>query len=154
MSRATLFAGFGGGLAAVVLLAPATATALGDLARARAAQAKAAVAAARPSAVTPLLASGMRTSGGSEVQAARTIIHRIRTLGAAGGVLVEQAEPLPAGGGLVRVRLKLSGADKAVVALADRLEREAPLVRLDSWQVRALADGGVRLDGVAVAAWR
>jgi hypothetical protein len=155
MNRATLTAGLGGGLLAALLLAPATGTALGELARARTARAEAAGLAARPQgALPPLLPSNLRISGGDAGQGAQAAVTRIRTLAAASGVLVEQADPLPAEGGIIRLRLRLSGSGKAVVALIDRIEREAPLIRLRSWQVRALGEGGLRLEGEAVAAWR
>lgn len=155
MNRATLIAGIGGGVAAVALLAPATGTALGKLARAReaVAAARATVAAPRPAPV-PLLAAGLRAPGGNEAAAARALAERIRRLAAEAGVLAEQVAPAPADAGLVRLRLRLSGPDKAVVALADRIEREAPLLRFSSWQAAALTGGGLRLEGEAVAAWR
>jgi len=86
--------------------------------------------------------------------AAAALAQRVKRLAADGGVLVEQAARVPGGEGLVRLRLRLSGPDKAVVALTDRIEREAPLLRFASWQVSALAGGGLRVEGEAVAAWR
>ncbi|MCW4460100.1 hypothetical protein OK349_00125 [Sphingomonas sp. BT-65] len=155
MNRATLIAGIGGGLAVVALLAPATGTALGKLGRAReaATAAKAAVAAPRSVAV-PLVAAGLRTPGGSEAEAVRGLTGRVRRLAAEGGVLAEQVAAVPAGEGLVRLRLRLSGPDKAVVALADRIERATPLTRFAAWRVTALPGGGLRLEGEVVAAWR
>ena len=51
-----------------------------------------------------------------------------------------------------------TGADRTPTsglrALADRLEREAPLIRLETWQIGALDDGSVRLTGTMVATWR
>ncbi|MEI9851844.1 MAG: hypothetical protein WDN24_14565 [Sphingomonas sp.] len=38
-----------------------------------------------------------------------------------------------------------------MAALADSLEREAPLVRLRGWTIEPVAGGGVRLRGQAVA---
>lgn len=155
MNRATLAAGIGGGLAALALLAPATGTALGKLAQARdaAAEARALMAAPRARPV-PLTPAGLRTPGGNEVAAARGLAERVRRLAADGGVLVEQAGRTPGDAGLVRLRLRLSGPDKAVAALAARIEREAPLMRFASWRVTALTGGGLRLEGEAVAAWR
>lgn len=155
MNRATLIAGLGGGLIALVLLAPTTGTALGELARARAAVDAARVAANAPAArPVPLTAARLRAPGGNEGAAAAALTGRVRRLAAEGGVLVEQAAPVPGGEGLVRLRLRLSGPDKAVIALADRIEREAPLTRFAAWRVAALPGGGVRLEGEAVAAWR
>lgn len=155
MTRASIMAGACGGLAAALLLAPATGTALGKLARAREARAEAAALASpalgKP---LPLIPSALQIPATNERNAARALADRVRTLAARGGVLVEQAEPVATRGGLVRLRLRLSGPDKAVVELADRLEREGPLVRLRDWRVVALGDGGVRLDGEAVSAWR
>ncbi|WP_423602260.1 hypothetical protein [Sphingomonas sp. MS122] len=155
MNRATLIAGVGGGLAVLALLAPATGTALGKLMRAReaAAGARLAAAAPRPAAV-PLAAPGLRAPGASETEAARGLAGRVRRLAAEGGVLVEQAAPVVAGEGLARLRLRLSGPDKAVVALADRIERGTPLTRFAAWRMTALPGGGLRLEGEAVAAWR
>ena len=154
MNRATILTGMGGGLVAILLLVQPTGTALSDLARARAVRANAEAAAVQPSAPPPpLLAAGLRI-GKDEAEAARAVIGRIRTLAASDGVLVEGAEPLPAKGGVVLAKVRLSGADKSVVALVDRLERDAPLIRFRSWQIRALPGGGVRLNGEAVAAWR
>lgn len=151
MSRRALAAGSGGGLLAALLLAPATGTALGELARARAARA---AAAAPMSAPPALVAPGLRVAAASEAEARRVLANRIRTLSASSGVLTEQVAPLRGGAGLVRLRVRLSGPQKAVVALIERLEREAPLMRLRGWEVRALADGGLRVDGEAVGAWR
>lgn len=154
MSRATIVAGLCGGLAAALLLAPATGTALGKLARARQARTQAAALIEAPPRIMPLVAAAQRVSATDEAAAARFVAARVRALAAQGGVLVEQVQLVPARGGLVRVRLRLSGPDKAVVALADRLERDAPLVRMNRWTVMALGKGDVRLEGEAVSAWR
>lgn len=155
MNRATLIAGMGGGLAAIALLAPATGTALGKLARARDAVAQARAVVTGPvRAQVPLTAAGLRVPGGSEAAAAGALAARVRKLAAEGGVLVEQAARAPAGEGVVRLQLRLSGPDKAVVSLTDRLEREAPLLRLAAWRASALPGGGLRIEGEAVAAWR
>lgn len=155
MNRATLIAGIGGGLAVLALLAPVTGTALGELGRAREAVRVARAAARAPVArPVPLTAAGLRAPGGTEAAAGEALAGRVRRLAAEGGVLVEQAGRMPGAEGLVRLRLRLSGPDKAVVALADRIEREAPLMRFAAWRVAALPGGGVRLEGEAVAAWR
>ena len=155
MNRATLIAGIGGGLLALALLAPATGTALGKLARAREAAGEARAAVRAPMVrAAPLIAAGLRAPGGNETAAATALASRVRRLAAEGGVLVEQAARAPGGEGLVRLRLRLSGPDKAVIALADRIEREAPLTRFSAWQMAALPGGGIRIEGEAVAAWR
>lgn len=155
MNRATLIAGIVGGVAAVALLAPATGTALGELERARTAVAEARATVRAPvRAVVPLTAANLRAPGGSEAVAASALADRVRRLAAEGGVLVEQAARAPGGEGLVKLQLRLSGPDKAVVALTDRIEREAPLLRFASWRASALAGGGLRVEGEAVAAWR
>lgn len=155
MNRATLIVGIGGGLAAVALLAPATGIALGKLARARETVVEARIAARAPArAVVPLTAVALRAPGGSEAAAAGALTARVRKLAAEGGVLVEQAARVPAGEGLAKLQLRLSGPDKAVVALTDRIEREAPLLRFAAWRASALPGGGLRIEGEAVAAWR
>lgn len=155
MNRATLITGVVAGLAAVALLAPATGTALGELARARDDVARIRAAASGPVAQpVPLTAAALRAPGGNDAAAAKLLAAQVRRLAAAGGVLVEQAARVPAGEGLVRLQLRLSGPDKAVVALTDRIEREAPLLRFAAWRVHALPQGGLRIEGEAVAAWR
>ena len=155
MNRATLIAGVGGGFLAIALLAPATGTALGQLSRARDAASGAKLVANAPAArPEPLTAAGLRTPGGSEAAAARLLAGHVRRLAAEGGVLVEQASRAQGDEGLVRLRLRLSGPDKAVIALTERIEREAPLARFATWRVMALPGGNVRLEGEAVAAWR
>lgn len=155
MNRATLMAGVGSGLAVVALLAPATGTALGKLSRARTGLIEARAAVSAPvRAPVPLTAAGLRAPGGNEAAAAGAIAARVRKLAAEGGVLVEQAGHVPAGEGLVKLHLRLSGPDKAVVALTNRIEHEAPLLRFAAWRVSALAGGGLRVEGEAVAAWR
>lgn len=151
MSRATFVAGIGGGLIAAFLLAPATGTALGNLARVRGARAEAAAVVAAPVSTLPLVAPGLRTGGGDP---ARALAGRVRSLAAQGGVLVEQADAVAAQGGLVRLRVRLSGPDKAVVSLIDRIERGTPLMRMRSWTAAALRDGGLRIEGEVVGAWR
>jgi hypothetical protein len=101
-----------------------------------------------------LVAPGLTVEGGSGNAAAAAMAARIRKLAAGGGVLVEAASRGDAGPGLTRLRVRLSGPANAVIALADSVERDAPLTRFASWRVTALADGGVRLEGELVGAWR
>ena len=141
--------GAGTGLLIALLLAPATGTALGKLASARDDRARLAAAIGAPTGgPPPMVAEGLALNGGTDA-----LIARIREHARGGGVLVEEAKGLSETGALVVVRFRLSGAEKAVVALADSLEREAPLVRLRGWTLEAIP-GGVRLSGDAVAVRR
>jgi hypothetical protein len=141
--------GVGAGLLIAALLAPVAVTALDELAAARSERARWAAATAAPEGRRgPLVARGLAIEGDSTVLAAR-----IRERARNGGVLVEALDALPGDGELVVVRLRLSGPEKAVLALVDSLEREAPLIRLRGWRIVAI-DRGVRLTGDAVAARR
>lgn len=140
--------GLAGGVLLALVLAPATGTALGNLAAARADRAKLAEALAAPASNAPLVAPGLALTGGDD-----GMIERVRERARGGGVLVEEAQVLGGNGSLLAVRLRISGAEKAVIALADSLEREAPLVRLRNWKLVAIP-GGVRLTADAVGAIR
>ncbi len=143
------------GLAVALLLAPATGTALGDLAAARAERAKLAAVAAQPAAPPPLLAPGLDLHAADPAAGRSAILQRIRGLAQSGGVLVEEASVAPAPDGVVALRIRLSGPEKAVVALTDALERSKPLMRLRTWRIEPLTESeGVRLIGEVVAAWR
>jgi hypothetical protein len=146
--------GAGAGLALALLLAPATGTALGDLAAARAEHARLAAEAARPASPPPLLAPGLSLGARDEAAGRAAILLRVRALAQAGGVLVEEMAVAPAPAGVVALRIRVSGAEKAVVALADALERGKPLMRMRSWRIEPIPGGGVRLIGEVVAAWR
>lgn len=141
-----------GALAGLVLaaaLAPATGTALGNLASARAERARLTAEIAAPATGgTPLVAPDLALQGGGDV-----LVARIRERARGGGVLIEEATPLKTEGSLVMIRFRASGPEKAVIALADALERETPLVRLRTWKLIAIP-GGVRLIGDAVAVVR
>lgn len=139
--------GMGAGLIAIALLVPVTGSALGELATARADRAKLAAAAAAPEAARPAMVVQGQALGDPAALAAR-----IRELARNGGVLVEALSE-PKGNGLIAVSFRISGPEKAVVALADALERDAPLVRLRGWRMIAIP-GGVRLSGDAVAVRR
>lgn len=144
MKPPPLAIGAGAGLLLAALLAPATGTALGKLGAARAERAQLTAQLAGPqSAPAPLLVSGL---SGDTTQLVATIRERARS----GGVLVEEASDVSPPGRLVVLRLRLSGPEKAVVALADALERDTPLIRLRGWRLAGI-DGGVRLTGEAVA---
>ncbi|WP_342249824.1 GspMb/PilO family protein [Sphingomonas sp. OTU376] len=143
------------GLAVALLLAPATGTALGELAAARAERAKFAAVAAQPAAPPPLLAPGLGLHVADPAAGRAAILQRVRGLAQSGGVLVEEAGVAAAPEGVVALRIRLSGAEKAVVALSDALERGKPLMRLRTWRIEPIPEGGgVRLIGEVVAAWR
>ena len=140
--------GVGAGLVLALFLAPATGTALGRLAEARAGRVILADAVARAQAPTPPLVPTALAAPSPE-----TLVAQIRERAKAGGVLVEEAAP-QASGSLAVVRVRLSGPEKSVIALVDAIERGQPLVRLRGWRLAALTGGGVRLTGEAVAARR
>lgn len=101
----------------------------------------------------PLVASDLAVPGGSAA-AARDLSSRLRRAAGSAGVLVEALAPGRAAPGLVTVRVRLSGPEKAVLALVDATERGTPLTRFRDWRIDALSDGGVRVEGEMVAAWR
>jgi hypothetical protein len=138
-----------GGLA-LVLLAPATGQALGELAAARAAHAELVLAAAEPERRTPLVADGLALAAPDVAAARGAIMARVQSLAKAGGVLVEETSAVEAPEGLAALRVRLSGAEKAVLAWADGFEREQPLMRFRRWSVEPVA-GGIRLSGDVVA---
>jgi len=143
-----------GGLIAVLLLAPLTGTALGKLAAARAEHARLAALMAEPVARSPLLAPGLAIDAHDVAGARGAMMTRIQTLAKTGGVLVEETSAARAPEGVAALRIRVSGAEKAVVALADALERTRPLMRLRSWRVEPVTGGGVRLIGELAGAWR
>ena len=146
MKAPPLAIGVGAGLLAAALLAPATGTALGNLAAARAERAALTAQLAGPQGPPPpLLVSGLAL-GGDAASLAANIRERARS----GGVLVEAIANASGPDRLVVLQLRLSGPEKAVLALADSLERDAPLVRLRGWRLAGI-EGGVRLTGEAVA---
>lgn len=102
----------------------------------------------------PLVASDLAVPGGSAAAAARDLSSRLRRAAGSAGVLVEALAPGRAAPGLVTVRVRLSGPEKAVLALVDATERGTPLTRFRDWRIDALSDGGVRVEGEMVAAWR
>lgn len=149
MKRDPVTWGLGGGVAAALLLAPVVGGTLGRLAAARRAEADAALPVPRPAAlVRPDLAWAVG-SGDAPARIAAEMRARAR----AGGVLVERAEPLAAPEGLVTLEVRLSGSERAVLALADGLERGQPLARWRRWSVVPAA-AGLRLDGELVVPWR
>lgn len=145
--------GVGAGLVLALIAAPFTGAALGVLSKARAEREVLAAAARAPVGDVAVMAPGLAI-GASDTAAGRAaIMARVQALAKSGGVLVEETSAVEVAPGLAALRIRVSGAEKAVVALADGLERGRPLVRLRSWQLVPIP-GGVRLSGEAVAAWR
>lgn len=142
--------GVGAGLLALALLAPATGTALGERASARAERQRLAAAAAQPERRVPIVADGLATAASDAAAARAAMMARLQRLAKAGGVLVEETHAIEAPDGLAALRIRVSGAEKAVLALADSFERERPLMRFQRWSIEPVA-GGVRLSGEAVA---
>lgn len=155
MSRAPLVAGLGGGLAAAALLAVPTAQALSELwsARQHRANLEASLAAPVPPAGR-LTAPELAIAAGNRASATRRFAQQVRARAASAGVLVETLAPTGRMSGLITLRVRLSGPEKAVVALTHEIERGTPLTRFRSWEVQALNGGGVRVEGELVAAWR
>ena len=141
------------GLLLALLAAPFVGTALGTLSVARAERDALTAEADAPRGAVAVMAPGLAIRAADAAAARSAILNRVQVLARAGGVLVEEANPIEVPPGLAALRIRVSGAEKAVVALADALERERPMVRLRSWQL-VTVPGGVRLTGEAVAAWQ
>ncbi len=155
MRRASVAAGLGGGLIAATLLAAPLAEALSGLWSARQTRADlTASLTAAPAPVRPPVTPSLAIAAGNRASALRNLAARVRTSAAAAGVLVEALAPGASQTGVVTLRVRLSGQEKAVIAMLDGVERGTPLIRFRSWRVSALADGGVRVEGEMVAAWR
>ena len=154
MKPPPLLAGAAAGLLGALLLAPAVGGALGTLAAARAEREALRARAAEPAAVPPLLAPGLALRARDAAAARAAMAARVQALAKAGGVLVEDAAAVQAPAGVAALRIGVSGAEKAVLAFADALERGRPAMRLRAWEVAALPGGGIRLSGELVAGWR
>ncbi|MBC9032514.1 hypothetical protein IAG41_08935 [Sphingomonas sp. JC676] len=141
------------GLVLALLIAPFAGTALGKLSVARAERDALAAAAKAPPGNVAVVAPGLAMPVQDAAAARASIMNRVQALAKAGGVLVEESSAVEVPSGLAMLRIRVSGAEKAVVALADALERGRPLIRLRSWQLVPIP-GGVRLTGEAVAAWQ
>jgi hypothetical protein len=142
--------GAGAGLLLLALLSPVTGRALGALSAARTAKAQLAQAAAAPEQRAPIVADGVALAAPDAAAGRAAMMARLQRLAKAGGVLVEETSALEAPAGLVVLRVRASGAEKAVLALADAFEREQPLMRFRHWSIEPVA-GGVRLAAEAVA---
>lgn len=155
MNRATIALGLTAGGAVLALSALPAARAVDALQRARQTHAAlAAELAAPPPAPVPIVAPGLEVPTQQAAQARALVARQIRVAAARGGVLVERLDPAPSAAGVAAVAVRLSGPEKAVVALVERIERDTPLTRFRSWKISALADGGVRVEGELVAAWQ
>lgn len=155
MRRDGIQVGIAGGVIACLLLAPWVIEAVAALTDARQARADAEAIAAAPVARPAMIVPGeLRMPGGSASAAAVTLARGLRARAAGSGVLIERAQAADVGPGLVGIDLRASGSAKSMIALADALEREAPLARFAHWRASALPDGGVRIEGRVVAAWR
>lgn len=154
MKLPPLVLGTGAGLIGALLLAPATGTALGRLASARAERDSLRAEAAAPAALPPLLGPGLALRAKDAAAARAMAAARVQALAKAGGLLVEDSAALAAPAGVAALRLRVSGAEKAVLAFTDALERERPMLRLRGWQLEALPGGSVRLSGELVAGWQ
>jgi hypothetical protein len=140
----------------MLLLAMPAATALSELQHARTVRADMAAWADAPGrARAPLVPAGLAMPAEGAGPAAVALARRLREQARAGGVLIEDvaAQPAP-GGGLAAVRFSASGSEKGVLALADAIERQPPVVRLARWKLSALPGGQLRLEAEAVGAWR
>jgi hypothetical protein len=132
------------------LLTPVTGEALGELAAARAVRAQLAQAAALPERRAPIVADGLALAASDAAAARAAMMARLQRLAKAGGVLVEETNGIEVPDGLAALRVRVSGPEKAVFALADAFEREQPLMRFRRWSIEPVA-GGVRLAAEAVA---
>jgi hypothetical protein len=141
------------GLMLALLTAPFAGTALGELSVARAERDALAADAKAPPETIAVVVPGLAIPARDAAAARAAILNRVQALAKAGGVLVEETNAVAVPPGLAALRIRLSGPEKAVVALADALERGRPLIRLRSWQLVPIP-GGVRLTGEAVAAWQ
>lgn len=154
MNARQLIVGWGAGLAGALLFAPMAGTALDRLAVARAERDGLRATATTPARPVPLLAPGLAVRAPDAATARARTAARVQALAKAGGVLVEEVAGVPAPAGTIALRLRVSGAEKAVLAFADALERDKPVLRLGAWQVEALPGGSVRLSGELVAGWQ
>lgn len=153
MNRRSLALGVASGAAAVVLLSPLTSDALETLRAAQTVHTRLGLEAERGDVAAALVFPGLASSARDEAAARAAILGRVNMLARNGGVLVETVAAVPMPQGLAAVRLRVSGAEKAVLAFADALERRRPLMRLRSWRVEPVA-GGIRLSGEVLAPWQ
>lgn len=144
-----LATGLGIGLLLLLLLAPATGNALGKLAAARAERVRLAALVDGPQpGAAALVVPGL--AAGDDIA---LLVSRVRDRAHTAGVLVEEIKAGRAGGALIHLHLAFSGSEKAIVALADTLERDTVLLRFAQWRIVPI-QGGVRLTADAIAVRR
>ncbi|MCR5872382.1 MULTISPECIES: hypothetical protein [unclassified Sphingomonas] len=143
----------GGVLAGAALMLPGL-EALSELWSARAMRSDlAAQITAPPEPLRPIVAPGLAIRAQDRAAAGRALATHVRGRAASAGVLVETLTPTAPQPGIVTLGIRLSGPEKAVIAMIDGVERGTPLIRLRWWRATALADGGVRVEGEMAAAW-
>jgi hypothetical protein len=99
--------------------------------------------------------AAFRLSAGGAGAAQRLVARRIRRGAAAGGMLIEQlVGAAPLAPGIARLSVRVSGSEKAVLTLADSIERDAPGVRWRRWRIEPVSPGTLRLSGEVAIAWR
>lgn len=151
MSRAPLIGGVVG-LTLAIAIWPSAQGAIDRLDAARAALAEARV---ERMGVDRAAGAGFRLRTGSAARAEAAAAARARRIAKANGVLVERAaHAAPGGPGLAGVALTLSGPEKAVLAVADSIEREGTGARWRDWRLAGVGGGAVRLSGTVAVAWR
>lgn len=143
-----------GGLVLTAMLAVPAVDALSRLDRARAERARLAAEVAAPAPRAGLVAPGLAMRAEHSAAARAGLLQRVRALAKESGLLVEEASDVAAPPPLAAIGFRVSGAEKAVIAFADTLERDTPLTRLSAWRLTPAAGGGLRLEAQAVAAWR
>jgi alanine dehydrogenase len=136
-------------LGGALISIPAT-EALETLAQARAERDTVLIAAVAPA--SPVVAPALSIEAGSAERASMLLAARVQKAASGGGLLIEAVAPVP-DASVARVRLRVSGSEAAVLALAGSLERGVPLVRFAQWQVTSTGTA-VRLTGELVASWR
>tara|TARA_B100000678_G_scaffold278266_1_gene272856 strand:- start:80 stop:529 length:450 start_codon:yes stop_codon:yes gene_type:complete len=102
----------------------------------------------------PLLSPARTLRAGDATEARAKLASSLRRAAAGQGVLVEAIDPMTADKGLVRFSVRLSGNEKAVIALADEIERQDPVTRFADWRIEAVAQGQVRLSAQMIAPWQ
>lgn len=140
------------GLAVAAALTPLAADAMRDLRAARDDRATLAALAAGPIPSRVVVANGYAILAPNAAVAADRLAGRLRAVATANGLQVEDIAAAPSTG-LVRVRLRVSGTEDAVIAFADAVERARPTTRFASWSAEAHG-GGVTLSGEAVSPWQ
>lgn len=155
MRIGSIAVGLAGGALCWLLLVQPMSVSVASLSSAR--QTRANLAArleAPPAPPSPIAAAGAVLRAETRMAATRAMAERVRGAAAGAGVLVEALNASDPGPGLAGVRVRLSGPDKAVIALIDEIERDAPLIRFRDWRATAIPADGVRIEGEMVAAWR